>query len=263
MSDHEQSLARWNTPTGASDILSDATDLDSLLSAILGETSDGVSTCRPASDDIAATDEPRIEAIATTVALAQPDAVVVTDTDPEEAEYAVSPPASAHVGDWSPSSDGLDGFPWERDIEPSGVFQPSAFDDSEKLAFANVAALSGQLQAVRHGRSKDDRSNVLEPEPNLRLAIKDSGLNRRTESKLFIFEPHPYGRSAESRADGISIGELDRRADDPSRVVESSLFETGVRRTRLAKWIRLILRRVGVSSGAIAQHDRARRIRVP
>jgi TonB family protein len=248
MSEYEQSVARWSPPASASDVLSDATDLGSLLSAILGDTSDGVSTLPPTGDDIAATDdEPRINAVAATDAAAQPDAVAVTDSDPEEAEYdAALPPAITQGRDGSSSSGGLDAFSSEEDIESGGVFQPSSFDDSETSAFANLAALSGQLQAVCDGESKVDRSNdILEAEPNLRVAIEDAGVNRQVESTLFIFEPNLYGRSADRRAE-MSTGETDRMAGETNHFAEGSLIETGARRQRLATRILLILVGVGV-----------------
>jgi TonB family protein len=251
MSDYEQSLARRNPPTAASGVLSDSTDLDSLLSAILGDTSDGVSTLRPADGDIAATDDvSRIEAVAATDAVAQPDAVAVTDTDPEEAEYdALSPPAITQGRDFSSSSAWLDAFPSEGQAD--GVFQASPADDLETSASSNLAALSYRLQAVRDGESKRDRSNdILEPERNLRVVTDDSELVQEVDSKLPFFEAQPHGRFAERSADLVSIGETDRTAGETNRLVAFPLTGAGVKRKRLAKWIPLILVGVGVAVGS-------------
>jgi periplasmic protein TonB len=144
------------------DVLSESTDLDTLLTAILGE-SDSVSTIRSA-----------------------PDAIAAADDVPQGAEYAIAGQPLAMNLAAIPSAWLAEG-PSESGVKKvaDGPATPSAGHD--KSPTVDLASLRNRLQGSRGAISPLRRSDALPNRPaNRRLMTADAESDRRAAPKLLV-----------------------------------------------------------------------------
>ena len=218
MSEHGQSPTWLNSAMATPEVLSESTELDSLLAAILGDEPDPVAPVRTA-----------------------PAAVEITPEISNETEYERAPqPPAIELLETDPAIGWLAEFPSEKPLAASETIGYG--DEGKTSSLPDLAALRDRLQIQREQVATRDQLNdapTLAASPRLRM--DDSETNRRARPHLvLVTEPRtdPPGSRAVSEQ---ASGELRVFADDSPRPVDAHAVR------RASTLIPLILVGVGVA----------------
>ena len=186
MSNHRQSPDWRHSPPTNADVLSESTDLDSLLTAILGEKTDSVSTVRPAPDALAAAEG--VSQAAVYDATAQPPAM----------ELPAVP------------RDSLAAFQSESQLKDSSSSKGFVSEEGGQSPIANLETLRDRLLHSRNAVLPLQRSKAVPKRTaDRRVRTADPGSDRRAGPNVMLVDqqvtkpsirrPQPKSHPAKSR----------------------------------------------------------------
>jgi TonB family protein len=212
----------------AADVLSESTNLDSLLTAILGDEPVPVSERDP---------EP------------EPDAVAAAEEVPQASEHeAASWSPESEPEDAVPLGDSLAQFQSESQRETDAVSDVNRSDDSaQSPSFDDLAALRNRLQHPREtaspGTPSADAPRLIGLQRGATLVPRS---NHRSSPNFVIVDEHLTGMPDARGAGEMLLADEHGAADETQDQVESLRPDGGLAQLRRSKRFALILVGVGV-----------------